>query len=113
MDYLYQVAGCDARGTDIISGSWGIEPRNPFLARPIMQLALNLPFEFKVNTVSKPIIRRMFLERWAEDLIFPKKGFTGHANDSLPYLPVTITSTGNRHQDWKLISQQMFYDCHN
>jgi len=113
MDYLYQVAGCDARGTDIISGSWGIEPRNPFLARPIMQLALNLPFEFKVNTVSKPIIRRMFLERWAEDLIFPKKGFTGHANDSLPYLPVTITSTGNRHADWKLISQQMFYDCNN
>jgi asparagine synthetase B (glutamine-hydrolysing) len=113
MDYIYQVTGCDARGTDVISGAWGIEPRNPFLAKPVMQLALNLPFEFKVNTVSKPLIRRMFLERWPESLIFPKKGFTGHANDSLPYLPVTITSTGNRHADWKLISQQMFYDCNN
>jgi asparagine synthetase B (glutamine-hydrolysing) len=110
MDYLYQVAGCDARGADVISGAWGIEPRNPFLAKPIMKLALNLPFEFKVNTVSKPLIRRMFLERWSESLIFPKKGFTGHANDSLPYLPITIASTGNRHADWKLISQQMFYD---
>ena len=110
MDYLYQVAGCDVRGTDVISGAWGIEPRSPFLARPVMQFALNLPFEFKVNTVSKPLIRRLFSERWSEELIFPKKGFTGHANDSLPYLPITITSTGNRHADWKLISQRMFYD---
>jgi asparagine synthetase B (glutamine-hydrolysing) len=113
MDYLYQVAGCDARGIDLISGSWGIESRSPFLAKPVMQLALNLPFEFKVNTISKPLIRRMFLERWPEELIFPKKGFTGHANDSLPYLPITITPTGNRHADWKLISQQMFYDRNN
>jgi asparagine synthetase B (glutamine-hydrolysing) len=110
MDYLYQVAGCDARGTDVNSGAWGIEPRNPFLARPIMQLALNLPFEFKVSNVSKPLIRRLFLERWSEELIFPKKGFTGHANDSLPYLPVSINSCGDRHEDWKLISQRMFYD---
>lgn len=110
MDYIYQVAGCDARGSDIIAGSWSIEPRNPFLARPIMQLALNLPFEFKVSTVSKPLIRRMFLERWEQSFVFPKKGFTGHANDSLPFLPITITSTCNRHQDWKLISQKMFYD---
>jgi asparagine synthase (glutamine-hydrolysing) len=110
MDYIYQVAGCDARGADMISGAWGIESRSPFLARPIMQLALNLPFDFKVNTVTKPLIRRMFLQRWPESLIFPKKGFTGHANDSLPYLPVTIDSTGDRHRDWKLISQRMFYD---
>ena len=110
MDYIYQVTGCDARGADVISGAWGIESRSPFLARPIMQLALNLPFDFKVNTVTKPLIRRMFLQRWPESLIFPKKGFTGHANDSLPYLPVTIDSTGDRHQDWKLISQGMFYD---
>jgi len=109
MDYLYQVAGCDIRGTDVISGAWGIEPRSPFLARPVMQFALNLPFEFKVAAVSKPLIRRLFLERWSEELIFPKKGFTGHANDSLSFLPVAIDSLGDRHQDWKLISQQMFY----
>jgi hypothetical protein len=56
------------------------------------------------------MIRWLFLERWHYDMILPKKGFTGHANDSLPYLPVTIESTGDRLQDWKLISQRMFYD---
>jgi hypothetical protein len=78
-----------------------------------MQLALNLPFEFKVGTVSKPLIRRMFLHRWPESLIFPKKGFTGHANDSLPYLPITIESTGDRLLDWKQIVQQSFYDSNS
>ena len=113
MDYLYQVSGCDIRGIDIITGAWGIEPRNPFLARPVMQLALNLPVEFKLSTISKPLIRRLFLERWPESMIFPKKGFTGHANDSLPYLPVSINPTGNRLTDWKQISRKMFYDCNN
>jgi asparagine synthetase B (glutamine-hydrolysing) len=113
MDYWHQVVGCDARGVDVISGAWGIESRNPFLARPIMQLALNLPFEFKVGTVPKPMIRQMFLERWHHDMILPKKGFTGHANDSLPYLPVTIESTGDRLLDWKQIVQQSFYDSNS
>jgi asparagine synthase (glutamine-hydrolysing) len=113
MDYWYQVVGCDVRGVDVIGGAWGIEPRNPFLAQPIMQLALNLPFEFKVGTVSKPMIRQLFLKRWSQDLILPKKGFTGHANDSLPYLPITIESTGDRLEDWKQIVQQSFYDSNS
>jgi asparagine synthase (glutamine-hydrolysing) len=110
MDYWYQVVGCDARAIDTISGAWGIEARNPFLARPIMQLALNLPVEFKIGTVSKPLIRRLFLERWSESLIFPKKGFTGHANDALPWLPFSITLTGDRMLDWQQIARKIFYD---
>jgi hypothetical protein len=73
-------------------------------------LALNLPFEFKVGLVSKPLIRQLFLERWPEHMIMPKKGFTGHANDSLPYLPITIKSTSDRLLDWKQIVQKSFYD---
>lgn len=110
IDYWHQVVGCDSPAVDMIAGAWGIEPRNPFMARPIMQFALNLPWEFKVSTVSKPIIRRAFLERWADTLIFPKKGFTGHANDSLPYMPFTIDSTGDRYLDWKQIARKSFYD---
>ena len=111
MDYWHQVIGCDSPGIDMIAGAWGIEARNPFMARPIMQFALNLPWEFKVsNTISKPIIHRAFLERWSESLVFPKKGFTGHANDSLPYLPFSIESTGDRYLDWKQIAYKSFYD---
>lgn len=110
MDYWYQVVGCDARAVDSITGAHGIEPRNPFLARPIMQLALNLPFEFRVGPVSKPLIRRMFLQRWTEHDILPKKGFTGHANDALPWLNIKVDLTGDRMTDWKTISRKMFYE---
>jgi len=109
MDYWYQIAGCDARGIDMIAGAWGIEARNPFLAPPIMKLALNLPFEYKVGATAKPLIRRMFLERWAESDILPKKGFTGHCNDALPWLDLTIKSTGDRNQDWRQIVLNSFY----
>jgi asparagine synthetase B (glutamine-hydrolysing) len=108
-DYLYQIAGCDARGIDTIAGSWGIEARNPFLAKPIMQLALNLPFEYKVGRIAKPLIRRLFLERWTEKDILPKIGFSGHCNDSLPWLGIEIEPTGNRDQDWRQIVFKSFY----
>ena len=113
MDYLHQVVGCDAQGIDAIAGAWGIETRNPFLAKPVIQFALNLNHHFKVSDVSKPLIRRLFLERWSQDLILPKKGFTGHCNDSLPWLGVDINPTGNRAQDWKTIVHASFYNYPN
>jgi asparagine synthase (glutamine-hydrolysing) len=106
MDYWHQITGVDCRGTDFISGAFGIEARNPFLAKPIMQLALNLPFELKVNTVSKPVIRNAFLKRWNQELIYTKKGFTGHANDSFP----NFKATSDRMADWKTIAQETFYE---
>ena len=110
IDYIHQVVGCDAQGIDAISGAWGIETRNPFLTRPIMQFALNLNHHFKVSTISKPLIRRLFLERWPEQLAFKKIGLTGHANESLPWLNLDINVTNDRYKDWKQIAQQSFYD---
>jgi asparagine synthetase B (glutamine-hydrolysing) len=109
-DYWCQIVGSDAPGTDRIGGSHGIETRKPFQLKSVMQFALNLPWEFKVNTVTKPLIRRKFLERWPEHMILPKMGFAGHANDSLPWLGVDIDSTGDRHSDWQQIAQKTFYE---
>ena len=108
-DYWHQIAGCDVRGIDSITGAWGIEGRNPFIAKPVMQFALNLPFEFKVGATTKPLIQRLFLERWKEKDILPKKGFTGHCNDALPWLGIDIDTTGNRDQDWHRIVLKSFY----
>lgn len=105
-DYWHQIVGCDARAADVINGAYGIEPRSPFLARPIIDLALNLPTELRRG---KPLIRRMFLERWSQEQIYPKKGFTGHCNDALPWLGVDIVATGDRQQDWQQIIQACFY----
>ena len=110
MDYWYQVVGCDAPGLDRIGGAWGIETRNPFMSRRIMEFALNLPWEYKVNTVTKPILRNHFLKYWPDASVLPKQGFAGHANDALPYLGIEIEPTGDRHLDWKQIAQKTFYE---
>ena len=110
MDYWYQIAGCDARGIDVIAGAWGIEARNPFLAAPVIRLALNLPFEYKVGPTPKPLIRQMFLERWTPQHILPKKGFTGHCNDALPWLDLEIDQSGDRNQVWRQAVMTSFYN---
>jgi len=100
-DYWHQISGCDIRGVDTIAGAHGIEARNPFLAKPIIEFALNLPFEYKVNQfVNKPVIRELFLQRWSDSHIWPKKGFSGHCNDSLPYINVAVSAT-DRHSQWR------------
>ena len=105
-DYWHQIVGCDARAADVINGAYGIEPRSPFLARPIIELALNLPTELRRG---KPLIKRMFLERWAEAQIHEKKGFTGHCNDALPWMNIQIEPSGDRQQDWQQVLQRSFY----
>ena len=105
-DYWHQIVGCDARAADVINGAYGIEPRSPFLARPIMDLALNLPTELRRG---KPLIKRMFLERWAESQIHAKKGFTGHCNDAMPWMNIQIEPSGDRQQDWQQVLQRSFY----
>jgi len=107
-DYWHQISGCDIRGVDAITGAFGIESRNPFLARPIMQFALNLPFEHKVGSVPKPLIRDLFLKTWTESHIWNKKGFSGHCNDSLPYLNVNVSDT-DRNTQWRDAVTDSFY----
>ena len=111
-DYWHQISGCDIRGVDSIAGAFGIEARNPFLARPIMQFALNLPFEYKVSSMPKPLIRDLFLKTWAESHIYPKKGFSGHCNDSLPYLNVSVSDT-DRNTQWRDAVINSFYKDSN
>ena len=104
-DYWSQIVGCDAPGQDRISGAWGKETRNPFMNKRIMEFALNLPSEYRRG---KPLLKSKFLKKFDQQLLLPKKGFTGHANDALPFLSIDIDVTGDRMQDWKTITQQMF-----
>ena len=110
MDYWYQVVGVDAPGLDRLGGAWGRETRNPFMTKTMMTFALNLPWEYKVNTVTKPLLRKHFCRRWQPNLMLPKEGFAGHANDALPWLDIDFAPIGNRHSDWQHIAQQTFYE---
>ena len=104
-DYWSQIVGCDAPGQDRIAGAWGKEIRNPFMNKRMMQFALNLPAEFKKG---KPLLKTAFLKTWKQELLLPKQGFTGHANDALPWLNVDVKLSGDRYKDWQTINQQMF-----
>jgi hypothetical protein len=64
-----------------------------------------LPAEFKQG---KPLLKTAFLRQWKQHLLLPKQGFTGHANDALPWLGIDHVPTGDRYQDWKTVNQQMF-----
>jgi asparagine synthetase B (glutamine-hydrolysing) len=107
MDYWYQIVGCDSPGQHRLSGAWGRESRNPFMHRDVMQFALNLPWSLRQN---KPLLREEFLQHWPPELLFAKQGFTGHANDGLPWMSVTVVDQGDRHQTWKQIAKTTFYN---
>lgn len=109
MDYWYQVVGVDAPGQDRLGAAWGRETRSPFMTRTIIEFALNLPWEYKVGAVSKPILRHWFEQRFGAERAYPKMGFAGHANDSLPWLGVDIKPSGNRHSDWQQIASTSYY----
>jgi asparagine synthetase B (glutamine-hydrolysing) len=109
MDYWYQVVGVDSPGQDRIAGAWGRETRNPFMHPSMIKLALNLPWHLRVNTETKVLLKEKFRCIWPESLLWPKQGFAGHANDSLPWMSLDITATGDRHQDWKQIAIKSFY----
>jgi len=105
MDYLTQIGAVDMRGVDTLTMAHGIEPRSPFCHPNIIKFALNLPWDLRVG---KQLIRRLFLQRWSEELILPKQGFTGYCNDAYAYLGIDIPRDPDRAQDWKNIVQATF-----
>lgn len=105
MDYLTQIGAVDMRGVDTLTMAHGIEPRSPFCHTNIIKFALNLPWDLRVG---KQLIRRLFLQRWGEELILPKQGFTGYCNDAYDYLGIDIPRDPDRAQDWKNIVQATF-----
>lgn len=105
MDYLTQIGAVDMRGVDTLTMAHGVEPRSPFCHPNIIKFALNLPWEFRVG---KQLIRKMFLQRWSQELVLPKQGFTGYCNDAYDYLGVDIPRDPDRGQDWKNIVQATF-----
>lgn len=107
MDYLYVLVGVDVVAMDRLSGHWGRQVRNPFLHPSIFKFALSLPWHFRVNKQCKIILRKYFQQITGKNTD-PKRGFAGHANDSLPYFDIDVVSTGDRQADWKIIAQEIY-----
>jgi asparagine synthetase B (glutamine-hydrolysing) len=105
MDYLVQITAVDARGVDSMTMAHGIEPRSPFMHPKLIKFALNLPWYLRQG---KPLLRNQFLKKWSTELLLPKQGFTGHCNDSLPWMGVDVVESSNRSAQWKQIQSATF-----
>jgi len=102
--WITQICAIDMRGIDVCTMAHGIEPRSPFVHPKIIRFALGLPMHLRRG---KPLIRRQFLASWPEEMILPKKGFTGHCNDSLPWMKFTVPDQARAPQ-WKQIVKTGF-----
>lgn len=76
-------------GTDIMCSYNGIEARNIFIQKKIIQKIINLPIRYKINFKRrdkrfylKYLAKKIFMKYYKKELIFEKQGFSGFPNAS-------------------------------
>ena len=52
-DYFKQSISVGNIGTNIMCNNSGVEPRNVFIQKNIIKMALNLPLKYKINVILK------------------------------------------------------------
>jgi asparagine synthase (glutamine-hydrolysing) len=131
-DATWQLPCVGLRGSDLMSLMWAVETRSPFIRLPLIQFALNLPLSFKsiqdneLNPLwrAKPILKKLFLRYFSEELLFEKQGFAGFPNESAAWIGepksyLAFDVLGISHADegkiiqnkdllWKLINVEYF-----
>jgi asparagine synthase (glutamine-hydrolysing) len=131
-DASYQLPAVGLRGADFMSMMWGIETRSVYVRKPIVQFALNLPLQLKVDIKgreapllrTKPLLKKLFLRYFPKELLVEKQGFSGFPNESALYLGDPSDYKAVRHLEikkeslpaalrdrdsvWKLINVEYF-----
>jgi asparagine synthase (glutamine-hydrolysing) len=95
-DAAYQLSAVGLRGADFMSMMWSVETRSVYVRKPIVQFALNLPLQLKVDIKgreepllrTKPLLKKLFLRYFPKELLVEKQGFSGFPNESALYLGV-------------------------
>jgi asparagine synthase (glutamine-hydrolysing) len=93
-DLAYQLPSVGLRGADLMSMMWSVETRTVLLRQPIIRFALNLPLRAKVirdpSTPAllraKPLLKKLFLRYYPQELLVAKQGFAGFPNESALYI---------------------------
>ncbi|MFA5181661.1 MAG: asparagine synthase-related protein [Syntrophales bacterium] len=131
-DLTYQLPSVGLRGDDLMSMMWSIETRTVLLRKPIVKFALNLPIFAKADRRqetmpllrAKPLLKRLFLRYYPEDLLVEKQGFAGFPNESglyignpMDYMALDLlgmekshlaNALSDRATAWKLINLEYF-----
>ena len=89
-DYFIQCIGVHNISNDILSGQNSIELRSLFLNKEIIKIAINLPLNFKIEkkrtTITKKILKEIFVDIYGKENLLEKIGFSGFPNESKKFL---------------------------
>ena len=92
-DAAYQLSSVGLRSADLMSMNSSVETRCVFLHRKVLDFALNLPIEARLNRNSsdpnlrtKILLKHLFLRYYPKSLLVKKQGFAGFPNESAHYL---------------------------
>ncbi len=92
IDTSLQLSSVGLRGNDMMFMNNSIESRSVFLRKDIINFALNLPIENKIDLNSKKkfrnkvILKKIFLKYFPKKFIFDKQGFSGFPNETIKFL---------------------------
>ncbi len=90
LDSIVQLESVGIRASDTMSMMSSVESRGFFLTQQIMEFALNLSIDKKINldqvesdNITRPIMKELFTDKFNKNLLKPKQGFSGYPNESI------------------------------
>ena len=125
LDYFYQSVSVTNLSNDLIGSSFGLEVRNIFSRKKIIQCAINIPLskKFYLNNKFelKPILKSLFKNFFSKKLIYKKQGLSGYPNEMVKYadskklillskyFPYKIYGLKKHAYDWKILNLYFYF----
>ena len=127
-DTVIQLESVGIRAADTMSMVNSVESRSFFLSQDIMEFALNLPSNYKIDLnrsnpilSTKPLLKALYTRKFGEELIFEKQGFSGYPNEAalmlvnkqFPFLYNELkfqqkSNKIDRALQWKMMNTELF-----
>ncbi len=89
LDSLIEMETVGLRSSDLMSMAHSIEGRSFFVTREMLEFSVNLPIKYKINfdeknplLVTKPLLKKLFIKIFGEELLFDKQGYSGYPNEA-------------------------------
>ncbi len=134
LDASIQLESVGLRSSDLMSMASSVEGRSFFVARDVLEMAVNLPIKYKIFAdardeiyQTKPILKRLFARHFGDALLFQKQGYSGYPNEAgkailgIPDCSRVSSLLGIRQgaltdltrtkaSEWKLINLELFLE---
>lgn len=117
---MLPLIGC--KNTDTIGSMNGIEIRNIFYRKELLEFILNCPINSKIDfekRITKKLLKSVYLQFYPYSTIVKKQGFSGFPNESsfliensfnnvIDFLKIKNYDLNDRDLMWKLINSEIF-----